>query len=114
MEAGSTAGPEADAGGRPAICVLRQRRCCWDLPEQALPSSGQPVVCLTQRELEIIQLVALGYKSRETAARLGLRPATVHTYLHSIRNKLHMQRRAELVRFALKAGLLEEQASDRR
>ncbi len=97
---------------RPTICLVRQGQCCWDLPGEAPPSPGQPMACLKQREVDIIRLVVLGYRSAEIAVLLGLRPATVQSYRCSIRNKLHMRRRSELVRFALKAGLVEEKGTE--
>ena len=92
---------------RPAVCLVQQGQCCWDLPGETPPSPGQPMACLKQREVDIIRLVVLGYKSTEIAVLLGLRPATVQSYRCSIRNKLHMRRRSELVRFALESRLVE-------
>jgi len=64
---------------------------------------------LTERERQIIRLIALGYKSREVALLLGLRPTTVQAHRARIRHKLRIRRRWELVSFALKAGLLDQE-----
>ena len=52
---------------------------------------------LSEREQEIAQLVAGGLKDIVIARRLGLSPSTVRTYLRSIRARLGLNSRAELV-----------------
>jgi DNA-binding NarL/FixJ family response regulator len=65
---------------------------------------------LSQRETEVLKLTALGYTSREIGERLALSPKTVETYRQRAMVKLGLEQRADLVRFALRAGLLK--ASD--
>jgi DNA-binding NarL/FixJ family response regulator len=62
---------------------------------------------LSEREQEVLQLVALGYTSREIAARLSLSIKTVETYRARGMEKLHLRSRAALVRFALANDLME-------
>ncbi|MCS6993228.1 MAG: response regulator transcription factor [Anaerolineales bacterium] len=63
---------------------------------------------LSEREQEVLRLVALGHTSAEIAAQLNLSDKTVETYRARGMEKLGLPNRAALVRFALKKGLLEE------
>ncbi|MDR7482303.1 MAG: response regulator transcription factor [Armatimonadota bacterium] len=61
---------------------------------------------LSEREREVLKLVAAGYTAREIAKRLYLSPKSVETYRARILEKLELRTRAELVRYALRRGLL--------
>lgn len=63
---------------------------------------------LTGREQEVVRLYALGYTSREIGEKLILSPSTVDTYRQRAFEKLGIDHRAELVRFALKIGILDD------
>lgn len=52
---------------------------------------------LSPRECGIVRAVFDGNSEKDTAARLGLSPHTVHTYLWRIYRKLHVQSREELL-----------------
>lgn len=60
---------------------------------------------LTDREREVLQLVAEGYTSDEIAERTGLRPKTVRNYRTAIMDKLGIHSTAGLVRYALRHGI---------
>ncbi len=62
---------------------------------------------LSDREQEVLQLVALGHTSKEIADQLTLSAKTVDTYRARGMEKLGLHTRAALVRFALANGLLE-------
>ena len=62
---------------------------------------------LSEREQEVLRLVALGHTSKEIADQLNLGVKTVDTYRARGMEKLEMRSRAALVRFALANGLLE-------
>ncbi|MDR7554600.1 MAG: response regulator transcription factor [Armatimonadota bacterium] len=64
---------------------------------------------LSEREREVLKLVAEGYTTREIAERLFLSPKSVETYRARILEKLELRTRAELVRYALRRGLLLEE-----
>lgn len=64
---------------------------------------------LSQREREVLQLIAKGYTSQEVAKRLFLSPKTVETYRSRIADKLGIRHRAELVKYALRKGLLRSE-----
>lgn len=61
---------------------------------------------LSERELEVLKLIALGHANKEIAEMLYLSVKTVETYKTRIMEKLGLTTRAALVRFALKQGLL--------
>ena len=61
---------------------------------------------LTPREVEVLRLIALGHTSVEMGQQLGLSPRTVETHRAHIHKKLGLSSRAELVRYALRRGLL--------
>jgi two-component system, NarL family, response regulator NreC len=61
---------------------------------------------LTPREVEVLRLIALGHTSVEIARKLHLSPRTVETHRAHIHKKLGLGTRAELVRYALRRGLL--------
>jgi two-component system response regulator NreC len=61
---------------------------------------------LSLRETEVLRLIALGHTSVEIASQLGLSPRTIETHRARIHRKLNLRTRAELVRYALRCGLL--------
>ena len=67
---------------------------------------------LSDREREVLRLLALGHTNQEIAKTLFLSVRTVETHRAHIMQKLRISTRAELVRYALAAGLLEEPAGE--
>ena len=63
---------------------------------------------LSAREEEVLALTAEGFSSSEIGKKLFISPKTVDTYRTRIMKKLDLHHRSELVRFALKAGLLRD------
>mgnify|MGYP001555724967 CR=1 FL=1 len=61
---------------------------------------------LTERERDVLRLIAAGYTAPEIGEKLFISPKTVDTYKQRINEKLGMQHRADYVRLALKLGLL--------
>ena len=61
---------------------------------------------LSAREVEVLRLIALGHTSVEIARKLHLSPRTVETHRANVHRKLGLATRAELVRYALRRGLL--------
>ena len=60
---------------------------------------------LTQRENEILRLVAKGYAYGEIAKELFISTKTVQNHVRNILTKLHLRSRYELMRYAIKRGL---------
>jgi two-component system response regulator NreC len=65
---------------------------------------------LTERELEVLRLVALGHTNQEIAESLYLSVKTVESYKGRLMEKLGLRGRAALVRYAVEAGLLANRA----
>jgi two-component system response regulator NreC len=63
---------------------------------------------LTEREREILKLVAEGYTNSQIGERLTISPKTVDTHRTHIMDKLNLHSRAELVKYAIRRGLLED------
>jgi len=63
---------------------------------------------LSEREREVLKLLALGYTAAQIGEKLALSPKTVETYRVRIMEKLNLSSRPDLVQYALKRGLLSE------
>ena len=66
---------------------------------------------LSERERAVVKLTAEGNTAQQAADILSLSPKTVETYRHRAMQKLGLTNRAELVRYALRAGLLTEEST---
>lgn len=62
---------------------------------------------LSPREKEILRLMAMGYTNRQAAEELFLSEKTVETYKSRLMSKLNLHTRTELVRYALRLGLIK-------
>ena len=62
---------------------------------------------LSEREIEVLRLTAQGFSNQEIAKKLYLSSKTVDTYRSRIMEKLTLRHRSELVRYALRKGLLQ-------
>ncbi len=71
------------------------------------PSAESPLERLSDRERQILQLVAEGKSSREIAEMLHLAISTVSTYRSRLMKKLGVGDLPELIRFAVKHGLID-------
>jgi DNA-binding NarL/FixJ family response regulator len=60
---------------------------------------------LSEREREVLNLVARGYTYRQVAAELFIAEKTVENHVRNILGKLHLTRRAELIRWAADHGI---------
>src|ERR1700690_2679860 len=72
----------------------------------ASESAPGPPDDLSEREVEVLRLIALGHTNAEIAERLYLSVRTVETHRAHIQQKLNLSSRAELVGYALKRGLV--------
>ena len=73
-------------------------------PGDAAPSG---VAMLTDREREVLQLIAEGLSSKEIAGVLGVSLKTVDSHRSNLMEKLDIHKVSGLVRFAIRAGLVE-------
>lgn len=79
------------------------------LVRQAFPehyAQKQESEPLSDREKEILQLVAMGYTNKQIAERLVISIKTVESHKAHVKEKLDLKGRAELVRYAVEHGLL--------
>jgi len=96
-------------GGAPispllARLLLKQFRSEQDsLPGQT-PVPDE--VMLSERETDVLKLVAKGYVNKEIAMKLGISPATVGTHIKNLYRKLAVHSRVQVVRAAQERGLL--------
>jgi two-component system, NarL family, response regulator NreC len=72
------------------------------------PQQGNPWKALSEREYDVLRLVALGYTNADIAAELYLSVKTVETYRARGMEKLDLQTRAQLVKSALAHAVLDD------
>jgi len=98
--------------GQPPLSPGVARRILRFLSRSSPPSGGRashggpPAGNLTERETEVLRLIAKGYSRPEVASLLNLSLNTVSTYTKSIYQKLDVSRRAEAVVEAVRLGLI--------
>ena len=78
-----------------------------DAVSRAGDAAPSGVEMLTDREREVLQLIAEGLSSKEIAVMLGVSLKTVDSHRSNLMEKLDIHRVSGLVRFAIRAGLLE-------
>jgi two-component system, NarL family, response regulator NreC len=101
-----TAVREVAAGGRYVHPALGARIAAADA-EAERSTAEDP---LSEREHEVLRLLALGHTNQEIARMLFVSVRTAETHRAHIMQKLRIGTRAELVRYAISRGLLEDQA----
>lgn len=100
---------ERTAAGNPVFTaglaglVLGEYRRMADTPD-----SGPPPPRLTERETDVLRLVAKGLTARQIAERLVLSHRTVENHVQSTLRKLQLHNRVELARYAIEHGLDED------
>jgi DNA-binding NarL/FixJ family response regulator len=94
---------EAVTSGRPYFAPAVQRTMSGLL---GAPSAVSPLALLTEREREVLRLVAEGLSSKEIGARLDISVRTVETHRSNLMRKLELNSVARLTQFAIRAGLL--------
>lgn len=91
------------ARGELSIQPSIARKVIQELKRPAIePLTPSP---LTDREVEILQLIAQGVENKEIARRLYLREATVRTHVSNVLGKLHLANRVQATLYALKKGI---------
>ncbi len=95
---------EVAQGNRYVHPVLGARLATAEADAQA-KADADP---LSEREREVLRLLALGHTNQEIAKMLYISVRTAETHRAHIMQKLRLGTRAELVRYALAQGLLDE------
>ncbi len=89
--------------GEPALHPSIARKV---LQELNCPAQGPPTPDpLTERELQVLRLVAQGHSNQEIADNLVIEEVTVRTHVSHILNKLHLANRVQATLYALREGL---------
>jgi two-component system response regulator NreC len=101
-----TAIREVAAGGRYVHPELGARLIAAEA-QAAREAEEDP---LSDREREVLRLLALGYTNQEIAKQLFISVRTAETHRAHVMQKLRLESRAELVRYAIAHGLLEQSA----
>jgi two-component system response regulator NreC len=94
------------AGGRRFLSPPVTERAIDAYIEQARAASLDPHDTLTAREREVLQLTAEGKTGPEIAARLHISHRTVENHRANLMRKLLLKNQSELVRYALRRGLI--------
>jgi two-component system, NarL family, response regulator NreC len=95
---------EVASGGRYVHPALGARLIAADAEARAAAEADP----LSDREREVLRLLALGHTNQEIAKQLYISVRTAETHRAHIMQKLHLSTRAELVRHAMAQGLLSE------
>lgn len=98
-------------GGAPispllARMLLRQFRDTQAIAPEAPPADALDRVVLSDRETDVLKLVAQGYVNKEIALKLEISPTTVSTHIKNLYRKMAVHSRVQVVRAALQRGLL--------
>ena len=94
------------AGRRRASRCSRPRSPSLVLGEfRRMAKAGGPVQPLSDREREVLQYVARGHTYREIGEQLFIAEKTVENHVRNILGKLHLNRKQELIRYALEHGI---------
>jgi len=83
------------------------RKLMEQVARQTTPSRESPVEDVTERELEVINLVAQGRSNQEIAKELVISEKTVKTHISNILSKLQLEGRTQLAIYAIKKGLAD-------
>ena len=87
--------------------VLGEYRRLSDAPAGSSASATSDAPRLTERETEVLRLVAKGLSYKQIAERLVLSHRTVQNHVQNTLRKLQMHNRVQLVRYAIEKGLDE-------
>lgn len=89
----------------PEVAIRLQKRRQESLDRKGVSKVGS--ICLSTRELEVLQLVAEGEANKQIADKLGISIKTVEKHRDHIMHKLDIHETASLTRYAIKTGLIE-------
>jgi NarL family two-component system response regulator LiaR len=89
--------------GEPSLAPTIARKLIRDIQRSSdLPLAKQP---LTEREVEVIRLVARGFSNHEIADQLVVSERTVRAHVSNILDKLHLANRTQAALYAIREGL---------
>ena len=89
--------------GEPSLPPMIARKVLQELSHPSdQPSTPDP---LTEREIEVLRLLAQGESNKQIATELGISEATVRKHVSNILSKLHLASRTQAALFAMREGL---------
>jgi DNA-binding NarL/FixJ family response regulator len=94
------------AAGRHYLSPPLSERAIEAYRSQAQGQTLEPYDTLTTREREVLHLAAEGRQNAAIAERLGISPRTAETHRTHIMRKLGLHSQTELVRYALRRGII--------
>lgn len=102
--AGSQVGPAIRAGAEDVILKTNMRGLETSITNAL--SARRRLHALTDRQIQVLKLVAEGRRTREIAKRLGLSVKTIESHRSEIMKRLRIHDVVSLVRFAIRVGLI--------
>ncbi len=88
-------------GGEVYLSPALERRVAEDRPLEEPAPAANPIDALTDRELEVLDLVGQGHHTRDIAQRLALSAKTIETHRLNMKDKLGLKTAPELIRYAV-------------
>jgi two-component system, NarL family, invasion response regulator UvrY len=91
-------------GGRKYISLKVAEHLAEELDR---PTNGMPHEALSDREFQVMCMIAGGMKSKEISDQLGISPKTVSTYRERLLAKMDMRTNTELAHYAVKHNIID-------
>lgn len=94
------------AAGNAYLYPTATKRLMIEYVDRLRDGEGSSIETLSDRETEVVSLVAKGYSNKEVAEQLVISVKTVESHKANVMEKLGLKTRPELVKYAMKKGLL--------
>ncbi|WP_275900953.1 response regulator [Paenibacillus periandrae] len=94
------------AAGNAYLYPTATKRLMIEYVDRLRDGDGSSMETLSERETEVVSLVAKGYSNKEVAEQLVISVKTVESHKANVMEKLGLKTRPELVKYAMKKGLL--------
>ncbi|MEK3720510.1 response regulator transcription factor [Paenibacillus sp. FSL H8-0034] len=94
------------AAGNAYLYPTATKRLMIEYVDRLRDGEGSSMETLSERETEVVSLVAKGYSNKEVAEQLVISVKTVESHKANVMEKLGLKTRPELVKYAMKRGLL--------
>ncbi len=95
--------------GEPSMSPAIAHKLMQEISQpSSLPPAEEP---LTEREVEVLKLLAHGLVNQDIAAKLTISEWTVRTHIRNILNKLHLANRLQAALYAVREGLVKPDAT---
>ena len=82
--------------------------CVVEMMTNSSRMRSERTACLTRREEQVLNLIGEGLANQEIADKLNLSRSTIRVHIHNILRKLHLQNRWQIMQYAIKKRLSEE------